>query len=101
MYDYCRIDPAAISRAQRSSEAALRSAGIELRWRTRAADPAGRLSGPVEKVVSISATVLDIMVLPETMSRRMAIGPRQFGTSVISNGDRFATHAYVYFDRIA
>jgi len=103
LFDYFGLTPRAIAAAQRSAGAVFRQSGIEVVWRDcRAATskPAsGRGCAGLARE-STEVTEIFVSLLTKGMSARLTGNPKQFGSSATSRAGGFATHAYIFMDRV-
>jgi hypothetical protein len=100
LYDYTRMQPAALVEAKHIAEAPLRRANIQVRW----SDCPG-ISSATTTRASCGAntgdpTHLVVVALPESMSRKLNFRPQEFGAAVSGHEVAFPTQAYVFVDRI-
>jgi hypothetical protein len=100
LYDYSSTHPDSIREAERAAAATLRKADVDVRWRYCAMAVPGEADWPACGAGAGDVNHLVVNVLPERMSCKIAKGPYQFGTALMSHEGGFPTQAYVFFDRV-
>jgi hypothetical protein len=101
LYDYSGMQPTAILDVQRAAEAPLCIANIHVQWRDCPVISSGAAILATCGSNTDDPTHLVVVVLPESMSRKMAPRPLEFGVAVSGRDGGFPTQAYVFADRVA
>jgi hypothetical protein len=100
LYDYSGMQSTAILDVQRAAEVPLRMANIQVQWRDCPVVSSGAATPATCGSNTDDPTHLVVVVLPESMSHKMAPRPLKFGAAVSGRDGGFPTQAYVFADRV-
>jgi hypothetical protein len=99
VYDYAAVDWPKLAESESVAGRILAAAGIETRWRNCLKGFVW--NGRSECAGADSAGAIVVRVLTDAMARKIALKPRQLGTSISTRPGVFPTDAYVFFGRIS